>query len=131
MTNEIRTTLQFINQPGTLSSPSGVNVQVHFDFIEMQDVIDGVPGRKFSYGNLRFRDSLAPSVVPLFLSRSRLVLTGGGHQFPVLLYSLNSFTLTGPVREIRVINEPVAPARGVSPLPAFATPLEVEALAQA
>jgi hypothetical protein len=105
---ETRTTLQIINQEGTISWPGGGGISVYFNLIEMQDFHNGVSGRKYSYGNLRFRDHLESSVVLLFLSRTRLILTGGGIQTAVCLYGLNSFTVMGAIRQIHTARENVA-----------------------
>lgn len=99
MRKDFITTLQIINEAGALSGHGGLKLDVYFDLIEMEDIVDGAPCRKFSYGNLRFRDRLESSVVSLFLSKSRLMLTGGGIQTEVRLYSLNSFTVVGAIRK--------------------------------
>ncbi len=98
--NEIRTTLQILNEEGSISWPGGSKLSVRFNLIEMQDFTNGIPGRKYSYGNLQFRDHLESSVVLVFLSRTRLVLTGGGIQTAICLYGLNSFTVAGAIRPI-------------------------------
>lgn len=94
---ETRTTLQIIDAAGTISWPGG-SLNITFNLIELQDFTDGLPGRKYSYGNLRFQDRLESSVVMLFLSRSRLTLTGGGIETAVCLYGLNSFTVMGKIQ---------------------------------
>ena len=106
--NESKTTLQVINEAGTISWPGGFKIEVYFNLIEMQDFADGVPGRKSSYGNLRFRDHHESSVVLLFLSKTRLILTGGGIQTAVCLYGLNSFTVMGTIRKIHDDRQGVA-----------------------
>lgn len=101
---ETRTTLQIIDAAGTISWPGG-SLNITFNLIELQDFTDGAPGRKYSYGNLRFRDRLESSVVMLFLSRTRLTLTGGGIETGVCLYGLNSFTVMGAIQESAVLKE--------------------------
>jgi hypothetical protein len=105
---ETRTNLQIINEAGTISWPGGSSIDVTFNLIELQDFTDGVPGRKYSYGNLSFRDRLESSIVLLFLSRTRLVLTGGGIQTAVCLYGINSFTVMGAILELAAQNLEVA-----------------------
>ena len=100
MNNDIRLTKEIIDEAGSISGPCGLKVEVRFDLIELQDFIDGVAGRKHSYGHLRFRDQLEPSIVLLLLSKSRLILTGGGIQAALCLYRLNSITVAGPIDEI-------------------------------
>jgi len=106
--SESQTTLQIINEAGTISWPGGGRISIYFNLIEIQDFHDGVPGRKYSYGNLRFRDHLESSVVLLFLSRTKLTLTGGGIETAVCLYGLNSFTVMGEIRTIHSASEWVA-----------------------
>lgn len=106
--NETRTNLQIMNQAGTITCPGSFKLDVNFNLIELQDFKDGVPGRKYSYGNLRFRDHLESSVVLVFLSKTRLILTGGGIQAPVSLYGLNSFTVVGAIRKIHAPHEVAA-----------------------
>ncbi len=105
---ETRTNLQIIDQAGTISWPGGSSIDVTFSLIELQDFTNGVPGRTYSYGNLRFRDDLESSVVLLFLSRTRLTLTGGGIQTAVCLYGLNSFTVMGYILKHAMQNQGVA-----------------------
>jgi len=92
-----KTTLQIIDQPAVISWPGGGKIAVYFNLIEMQDFENGLPGRTYSYGSLRFRDYVESSVVLLFLSRAKLTLVGGGIETTVSLYGLNSFTVTGPI----------------------------------
>ncbi len=101
---ETRTTLEIINAAGTISWAGGSSIDVTFNLIELQDYSGGVPGRKYSYGNLRFRDRLESSVVMLFLSRTRLVLTGGGIETVVCLYGINSFTVMGAILDAAAHN---------------------------
>jgi len=108
MRTNFRTTLQFTNQTGTLSSPGDLDLQVHFDLIEMEDVDGQFPRRRFGYGNLRFQDRLESSVVSMFLSKSRLILKGGGIQADVRFYSLNSFSITSSIKVIRTSDEGAA-----------------------
>ena len=103
---ETRTTLQIIDAEGTISWPGGL-LDVTFNLIELQDLINDVPGRTYSYGNLRFRDRLESSVVMLFLSRSRLVLTGGGIETSICMYGINSFTVMGAIEEPAAPKQPV------------------------
>jgi hypothetical protein len=103
---ETRTTLQIIDAVGTVSWPGG-SLEVTFSLVELQDSLNGVPGRTYSYGNLRFRDRLESSVVMLFLSRTRLVLTGGGIETAICLYGINSFTVMGAIEETADPKQPV------------------------
>jgi hypothetical protein len=103
---ETRTTLQIIDADGAICWPGG-SLDVNFSLIELQDSINGVPGRTYSYGNLRFRDRLEASVVMLFLTGTRLVLTGGGIETHICLYGINSFTVMGAIQEPAAAKQPV------------------------
>jgi hypothetical protein len=94
-----RTNRQIFDITGTITGPNGLKVEVSFDLIELEDLIDGIPGRKYSYGVLRFQEPLEPSIEPRLLSTTRLVLTGGGIQATLCLYKLNSFTVVDTIRE--------------------------------
>jgi hypothetical protein len=75
--------------------------------IELQDFVDGIPGRNYCYGVLRFREPLEPSVEQRLLSATRLTLRGGGIQATLCLYKLNSFTVIS-ANEISVDADRVA-----------------------
>jgi hypothetical protein len=108
MAREMMTKRVIINQPGTLSDRSETRIRVHFDMIETQDRVDGVPDLEFSFGNLRFEDEAMLSISCHALMRTPLVLTGGGISATVLLSGLNAFTVMGVVTEIRVYEAVVA-----------------------
>lgn len=103
-----RTNRQIFDIAGTITGPNGLNVEVSFDLIELQDLIDGIPGHKYIYGVLRFQKPLEPSVEPRLLSTTRLILTGGGIQATLCLYKLNSFTVVDSIREFPAAAERVA-----------------------
>lgn len=105
MTKETRTNRQVFDVAGTLSTPGGLKFDVQFDLIEFEDLIDGLPGTKLSYGNLRFSDTLPTTAVPLLLSSSRLILTGGGIHATVCLYRLTSFTVLTTISTVCTITE--------------------------
>jgi hypothetical protein len=94
-----RTNRQVFDIQGTITSADGLTVAVRFDLIELEDVIDGLPGPKFSYGVLRFPNPLEPTVGKRLLSATRLILSGGGVQAALCLYKLNSFTLIDTVKD--------------------------------
>lgn len=131
MRKDFSTTLQIINEPGTLSSQDGLKLDIFFDLIEMEDIAGDTVGRKFSYGNLRFRDRLESSIVDLFLSKSRLTLAGGGIEAGVRLYSLNSFTVTGEIVECELVGKVVASDGPGSGTKWFKIPLGFDKLSRA
>ena len=94
-----RTNRHILDISGTITGPNGLRVEVSFDLIELEDLNDGKPGHKCSYGVLRFQKPLEPSVEPRLLSTTPLILTGGGIQATLCLYKLNSFTVVDSVRE--------------------------------
>lgn len=97
-----RTNRQIFDIQGTITGADGLTVAVRFDLIELEDLIDGHPGPRFSYGVLRFPDPLEPSIGERLLSATRLILNGGGIQTALCLYKLNSFTLTETVNDFTV-----------------------------
>ncbi len=94
-----RTNRQIFDIQGTITSPDGLTVAVRFDLIELEDVIDGQPGPKFSYGVLHFQQPLEPEIESRLLSATRLSLDGGGIQANLCLYKLNSFTLADTIKD--------------------------------
>lgn len=91
-----------INKPGTLSDRLRTKFKVHFDLVETQDIVDGVPDLEFSYGTLRFGPKATPGVKSLALSRTPVILAGGGIQTTILLSGPHAFTVMGVVKEIRI-----------------------------
>jgi hypothetical protein len=100
MHKETRINRQAFDTSGTLSGPNGLEVDVRFDLMELEDLIDGNPGPKFSYGILRFPEPLSAALERILLSASRLILTGDGIQFNLCLYQLTSFTVLSASRSI-------------------------------
>ena len=99
MNTVIRTNIQILDIAGTITGPADLKVDVRFDLMEFEDLNDGIPSSKHSYGILRFQEPLEPSMKGRLLSTGRLILTGGGIQASLCLYRLNSFTLTDTIRE--------------------------------
>jgi hypothetical protein len=99
MNTVTRTNRQIFDIPGTITSTDGLTVPVRFDLIEFEDLVDGLPGDRFSYGVLRFHDQLELSIQQRLLSATLLVLSGGGIQSALCLYKLNSFTLIETIKD--------------------------------
>ena len=97
-----RTNKQVFDIQGTISSSDGLSIDVRFDLLEVEDLIDGIPASRFSYGVLRYLEPLEPEMKPRLLSAADLTLTGGGFQAALCLYKLNTFTLTDTMREFPV-----------------------------
>src|SRR5579863_9043705 len=102
MRREMRTNRVLMNQAGTLSDSVRTDVKVHFDLIETQDLVDGVPDLEFSFGNLRFAEEASSDVSSLVLARKPVLLAGGGIQTTILLSGPNAFTVMSVVKEIRL-----------------------------
>jgi hypothetical protein len=97
------------NEAGTISDCVRTEVKIHFDLVETQDFVDGVPDLEFSFGNLRFGDEATPEISSLAQFRAPLVLSGGGIQTTILLNGPNAFTVMSVIKEIR-IHEPALAA---------------------
>ena len=97
-----RTNRQVLDVRGTITSADGLRIDVRFDLIELEDLIDGIPASRFSYGVLRYIEPLEQAMEVRLLSAGGLTLTGGGIQAALCLYKLNSFTLTDTIREFPV-----------------------------
>ncbi len=108
MSKVTRTNKQIFDIAGTITGPDGLKVDVRFDLMELEDLIDGVPGPRFSYGVLRFQETLGPSLSERLLSAAPLILTGGGIHASLCLYKLDSFTLTDTIREFSAHTDGVA-----------------------
>lgn len=94
-----RTNRQLFDIPGTVTSADGLSIPVRFDLVEFEDLIDGMPGQKFSYGVLRFEDPLSPSTSQRLLAATQLILSGGGVHSALCLYKVNSFTLVDTLKD--------------------------------
>lgn len=99
MNTVTRTNKQIFDILGTITGPDDLKIDVRFDLMEFEDLIDGIPGPKHSYGILRYVEPLEPSIEPRLLSATPLTLTGGGIRAALCLYKLNSFTLADTIRE--------------------------------
>jgi hypothetical protein len=97
-----RTNKQVFDIKGTITGPDGLMIDVHFDLLEMEDLIDGVPASRFSYGVLRFLEPPEASMKSRLLSATGLTLTGGGFQAALCLYTLNTFTLADTICEFPI-----------------------------
>ena len=102
MSNTTRANRQFFDIEGTVTSMDGISIQVRFDLLEMEDLVDGRPASRFSYGVLRYLRPLESAVKQPLLSATGLVLTGGGIHATLCLYKLNTFTLADTIREFPV-----------------------------
>jgi hypothetical protein len=105
---ETRTNRRVFDIPGTITGPDDLTIAVRFDLIEFEDLVDGIPGPRHSYGILRFLEPLEASIESRLLSAACLILTGVGIQAPLCLYKLNSFTLKETITEFSTVTARVA-----------------------
>jgi hypothetical protein len=96
------------NEAGTITGRMQTNVKVHFDLIETQDFVDGLPDLEFGFGNLRFGDEATAQISSLARFRAPLVLAGGGIQTTILLNGPNAFTVMSVIKEICIDDSALA-----------------------
>jgi hypothetical protein len=99
MSTEMRTNRVFMDQPGRISDTEGMNISIHFDLVETQNFVNGVPGPEFAFGNLRYPEKHKSQVLSRLHARTRVNLQGGGIQTTVFLNSLTSFTVMCAIAE--------------------------------
>jgi len=98
-------TREFLNEAGVVSIPGSLNAELCFDLVFLQENHDGIAGRNYSYGKLRFKNHVEETVMSRLLFNSRLILTSGGIKTALCMYNLNSFTA---VENIEIIRNEVA-----------------------
>jgi hypothetical protein len=108
MNREMRTLKVISNEEGTISNCVHSSVKVHFDLVETQDFVDGVPDLEFSFGNLRFPVEAKPQISILANRRMPLILSGGGIETTILLNGPNAFTVMSVIKEIQIDNGALA-----------------------
>jgi hypothetical protein len=91
---------ELVNKAGILSLSGLLNFDVFFDLLELPDSVDGVEGKRFTYGRLTFRQELEPSLKEVLLAGSRLTLKGGGIEASIFLHGCDSFGVIGPIKDL-------------------------------
>jgi hypothetical protein len=91
---------ELVNKTGTLSVSGHFQFDVFFDLLDLSDSADGVAGKRYTYGRLRFREELEPALAKMLLSSSRLTLKGGGIEVSIFLHGRNSFGVIGPIKDV-------------------------------
>ena len=82
---------------GTISYLRSAVLPVHFDLLETQEFLNGLPVFSLSLGNLRY-DAKSERIFSAFVSsHARLILEGGGIQATVYLHKANEFTVMGTI----------------------------------
>ena len=102
MRRKMKTIRKIVNAAGTISDCVSLNIKVHFDLVETQDMVDGVPDLEFSFGNLRFGKAAESQISSLAQSRTPVILAGGGIQTTILLSGPTSFTVMSVIKEIQI-----------------------------
>jgi hypothetical protein len=97
---------ELVNKTGTLSVSGLFSFDVFFDLLDLPDPSDGVAGKRYTYGRLRFREQLEPSLTRMVLSSGRLTLDGGGIKVSIFLHSRNSFGIVGPITDVAEVLRP-------------------------
>jgi hypothetical protein len=90
-----------LNEAGVVSIPGSLNAELCFDLVFLQENHDGIAGRNYSYGRLRFKNHVEETVMSRLLFNSRLILTSGGIKTALCMYNLNSFKAVGNIEIIR------------------------------
>jgi hypothetical protein len=62
--------------------------------------MDGVDGKRYTYGRLTFPKELEPALKQVLLSASRLTLRGGGIEASIFLHGCNSFGVLGLIKDV-------------------------------
>jgi hypothetical protein len=91
---------ELVNTTGTLSVAGLFNFDVSFDLLELPDSVDGVEGKRYTYGRLTFHQALEPALEGVLLSASRLTLKGGGIEVSIFLHGSKSFGVVGQIKDV-------------------------------
>jgi hypothetical protein len=102
MRKKMRSIRNVVNESGTISNRVRLNVKVHLDFGDPQNIVDGVPDLTFSVGDLRLEAKGNPRISSPSLSRTPTILAGGSIQTTMRLTGPSAFTLISAVKEIHI-----------------------------
>ena len=98
MSRETREIRRIYNQEGTLTNKAGSVAKVRFSLIQYQDFIDGIEILKHATGTLEFENRVG--VWQMTTGPESKTLSGGGIEAQVLVLSEDSFSVTGPIKDI-------------------------------
>jgi hypothetical protein len=99
MSHNIVTLRNIINAAGTVSDLNRLSVSVRFDLTEFQDMVEGLPGRVYSYGSFRFVSEHEHDLVASLLAQPSLRLIGSEVEATIDIHSSNPFKATNLSRE--------------------------------
>jgi len=97
---------ELVNETGTLSVSGVSDFHVFFDLLDLPDSPEGVAGKRYTYGRLRFREALEPPLAKILLSSARLTLKGGSIEVSIFLHGRNSFGIVGPITDVAEVPRP-------------------------
>jgi hypothetical protein len=102
MRKKMRVVREVVREPDATANRVFLNVKVHFDLGEPQDIFDAAPDLEFRLGNLRSsgRGEFQVPSSAHFLSPA--VFEGGGIQTTILLKGPNAFTVMSAIKEVHV-----------------------------
>ena len=98
MSRETREIRRINAQRGTITDKAGSVANVRFSLIQYQDFIDDLPMLKSAKGTVEF-ESRGEAWTMTAEPESK-TLKGGGIEAQVLVLSEDSFSVTGPIRDI-------------------------------
>jgi hypothetical protein len=102
MRKKTRSIRKRADESARLSNRVRLNVNVHFDLGEPQNLVDGIPDLKFRVGSLRSQGKAASRISPPSRSRTALTVAGGGIQTSLRLSGPSAFTFMSVVKEIHI-----------------------------
>lgn len=99
MSHNMVTLRNIINAAGTVSDLNRLSVSVRFDLTEFQDMVEGLPGRVYSYGSFRFVSEHEYDLVPELLAQPSLRLIGSDVEATIDIHSPNPFKASSHSKE--------------------------------
>jgi len=108
MRKKMRSIRNVVNESGAISDRFRLNVKVHLDLGEPQNIVDGVPDLKFTIDDLRLENKGRSRVSPPSRSGTSMIFSGGGVQTSMCLSGSSAFTLISVVKEVHIGNADVA-----------------------
>jgi hypothetical protein len=102
MRKKMRSIRKLPNESAKLFKRVRLNVNVHFDLGEPQNLVDAIPDLKFCLGDRRSQDKAASLVSPPSRFHSTLTVAGGDIQTCLRLSGPSTFTFMSVVKEIHI-----------------------------
>ena len=102
MRKKMRSIRKVASEPATLSDRIRLNVNVHLNLGEPQNLVDGLPDMRFSVGSLQSEDQTTYPVSHASRSLAAVTVAGGGIQTTIRLSGPSAFTFMSVVKEIHI-----------------------------